>query len=134
MTKPFDSGELMARVRALTRRRGEILGDELETGDLRLDCTSRELCCKSRSVRLSFKEFETMRLLMSSAPAVVTKEGLITRVWGIESEAEDNNVEVYISFCAKSSAIWQFRGDRNGAQGGVCAGAHGKMRIRRYAA
>ncbi|MGE4353063.1 MAG: response regulator transcription factor [Oscillospiraceae bacterium] len=101
MTKPFDSGELMARVRALTRRRGEVLGDELEFGDLRLDCTSRELSCGKRFVRLSFKEFEITHLLMASAPAVVTKVGLINRVWGIDSEAEDNNVEVYISFLRK---------------------------------
>ena len=101
MTKPFDSGELMARVRALTRRRGEFIGDEMELGNLLMDCTSRELKCGKRSVRLSFKEYEIMHLLIASAPAVVTKDSLITRVWGMESEAEDNNVEVYISFLRK---------------------------------
>ncbi len=101
MTKPFDSGELMARVRALTRRRGEVLSNIVSVGDLSLDCTSRTLTCGNRAVQLGFKEFDIMRLLMLSAPSVVTKESLITKVWGVESDAEDNNVEVYISFLRK---------------------------------
>lgn len=98
MTKPFDSGELMARVRALTRRQGEVLGDVLKVGDLSLECSSRLLQVGERSVRLGFKEFEVMRLLMVNSRAVVSKETLIAKIWGLDSEAEDNNVEVYISF------------------------------------
>ena len=101
MTKPFDSGELMARVRALTRRQGEVLSDVLTAASLSLDCTSRLLSAGSRSVRLGFKEFEVLRLLMSSPKAVIPKEEIISRVWGLESDAEDNNVEVYISFLRK---------------------------------
>ena len=101
MTKPFDSGELMARVRALTRRQGEVLSDVLTAAGLSLDCTSRLLSAGSRSVRLGFKEFEVLRLLMSSPRAVIPKEEIISRVWGLESDAEDNNVEVYISFLRK---------------------------------
>ena len=81
MTKPFDTGELMARVRALTRRQGEVLSDVLTVNDLSLDCTSR--------------------LLMVNNGNVVTKETLISKIWGLDSEAEDNNVEVYISFLRK---------------------------------
>lgn len=106
MTKPFDSGELMARVRALTRRQGEVLGDVLKVGDLSLECSSRLLRVGERSVRLGFKEFEVMRLLMVNSRAVVSKETLIAKIWGLDSEAEDNNVEVYISFCARSWPIW----------------------------
>ena len=101
MTKPFDSGELMARVRALTRRQGEVLSDTLTAADLTLDCTSRLLSSGNRSVRLGFKEFEVLRLLMVNNGNVVTKETLISKIWGLDSEAEDNNVEVYISFLRK---------------------------------
>ena len=101
MTKPFDTGELMARVRALTRRQGEVLSDILTVGDLSLDCTSRLLSAGDRSVRLGFKEFEVLRFLMVNNGAVVTKETLISKIWGLDSEAEDNNVEVYISFLRK---------------------------------
>ena len=101
MTKPFDTGELMARVRALTRRQGEVLSDVLTAGNLSLDCTSRLLSAGERSVRLGFKEFEVLRLLMVNSGAVVTKETLISKIWGLDSEAEDNNVEVYISFLRK---------------------------------
>ena len=104
MTKPFDSGELMARVRALTRRQGEVLGDVLKVGDLSLECSSRLLRVGERSVRLGFKEFEVMRLLMVNSRAVVSKETLIAKIWWLDSEAEDNNVEVYISFLRKKLA------------------------------
>ena len=80
MTKPFDSGELMARVRALTRRQGEVLGDVLKVGDLSLECSSRLLRVGERSVRLGFKEFEVMRLLMVNSRAVVSKETLIAKI------------------------------------------------------
>lgn len=101
MTKPFDAGELLARVRALTRRQGEVMGEQLMAGDLTLELSARCLRCNGRSVRLGFKEFDVLRLLMASPRAVVPKEDIISRVWGLESEAEDNNVEVYISFLRK---------------------------------
>ena len=95
MTKPFDTGELMAR------GQGEVLSDVLTVNDLSLDCTSRLLSAGERSVRLGFKEFEVLRLLMVNNGNVVTKETLISKIWGLDSEAEDNNVEVYISFLRK---------------------------------
>lgn len=101
MTKPFDPGELLARVRALTRRQGEVVGNTLSVGDLTLRLDVRCLMCGDDMVRLGFKEFEVLRLLMSNHHAVVPKEDIISRVWGLESEAEDNNVEVYISFLRK---------------------------------
>ena len=101
MTKPFDPGELLARVRALTRRQGEIIGNTVTVGDLTLRLDVRCLVCGDDMVRLGFKEFEVMRLLMTNCRAVVPKEDIISKVWGLESEAEDNNVEVYISFLRK---------------------------------
>lgn len=91
----------MARVRALTRRQGEVMGDVLTVAGLSLECSSRLLSVGERSVRLGFKEFEVMRLLMVNSRSVVSKETLIAKIWGLDSEAEDNNVEVYISFLRK---------------------------------
>lgn len=101
MTKPFDAGELLARIRALTRRQGEVVGEALTTADLTLDLSTRTLRRGEKSVRLGFKEFEVMRLLMSFPKAVVPKEDIIAKVWGMDSDAEDNNVEVYVSFLRK---------------------------------
>ena len=104
MTKPFDPEELLARVRALTRRQGEVLTESLTAGDLTLELSTRVLRRGERSVRLGFKEFEILRLLFFNARSVVPKEDFITRVWGLDSDAEDNNVEVYISFLRKKLA------------------------------
>lgn len=102
LTKPFEPKELLACVRMLTRRQPEQRGSNaLEYGDLRLETDTLQLCCGERSVRLSRKEFDLMELLMRSRDMVLTKERLILKVWGYESDAEDNNVEVYISFLRK---------------------------------
>ena len=101
MTKPFDSGELLARVRALTRRQGAALSQSLTVYDLALNLSTRCLSCAGKSVRLGFKEFDVLRLLMAAPKSVIPKEDIITKVWGIDSDAEDNNVEVYISFLRK---------------------------------
>lgn len=101
MTKPFAPEELLARVRALSRRRGEVILDELSYGDLRLDLSANTLFCSEKSVRLGFKEVEVLRILLSSPNGITTKEDLIVKVWGANSNAEDNNVEAYISFLRK---------------------------------
>lgn len=101
MTKPFAPEELLARVRALSRRQGDVQLDEAKFADLTLNLSSCDLFCGGKSVHLGFKEFEVMRLLMSAPRAVVPKEELLTRVWGADSDAEDNNVEAYISFLRK---------------------------------
>ncbi|MDH7497973.1 MAG: response regulator transcription factor, partial [Syntrophomonadaceae bacterium] len=93
--------ELLARVRALSRRQGEVVLDELRCADLALNLATRSLHCGSRSVQLAFKEFGVLRLLMANAGIIVPKEDLIVKVWGPESDAEDNNVEAYISFLRK---------------------------------
>lgn len=101
LTKPFISEELLARVRALSRRQGEVVVDELEFADLKLSLATNTLYCGAKSVHLGFKEFEVMRILMSYPQIITTKEDLIIKVWGTESDVEDNNVEVYISFLRK---------------------------------
>ena len=107
MTKPFDTGELIARLNALTRRQGPVVDQALEVGDVRLELSERYLCRGETKVRLGFKEFDVMRLLMSNPNRVVPKEDIIAKVWGLESGAEDNNVEVYISFLRKKLAYLQ---------------------------
>ena len=102
LTKPFEPKELLACVRMLTRRQPEQrASNDLEYGDLHLETDTLQLSCGERSVRLSRKEFDLMELLMRSRDMVLTKEQLILKVWGYESDAEDNNVEVYISFLRK---------------------------------
>ena len=102
LTKPFEPRELLACVRALIRRQPELRASEgLEFGDLQLDKGAFTLSCGQRSVRLSRKEFDMMELLMLNRNLVLTKEKLLVKIWGYESDAEDNNVEVYISFLRK---------------------------------
>ena len=102
LTKPFEPRELLACIRALSRRQPELRNlDALEYGDLKLDKSSFALACGGRSVRLSRKEFDMMELLMRNRNQVLTKETLLLKIWGYESDAEDNNVEVYISFLRK---------------------------------
>ena len=100
LTKPFESQELLACVRLLLRRAdGETrLDDAVTFGDLRLEGGTFLLTCQDRSVRLSRREYAIMELLMRNKSQVVTKEQLLLKVWGYDSDAEDNNVEVYISF------------------------------------
>ena len=101
MTKPFAPEELLARIRAMTRRKGEVMLHELKFEDLTLGLDTRVLSCGAKSVNLGFKEFEVLKLLMASPNQIIEKESLISRVWGAFSGAEDNNVEAYISFLRK---------------------------------
>ena len=100
LTKPFEPEELLACVRTLLRRSGGQLqeSDTLTWGDLSLDRGTFTLSCNGRDVRLSRREYDLMELLMRNGAQVVTKEQLLIKVWGYDSQAEDNNVEVYISF------------------------------------
>ena len=102
LTKPFEPRELLACIRALTRRQPDLRNpDLLEYGDLKLDKNAFSLLCGERSVRLSRKEFDLMELLVLNRELVLTKETILVKLWGYESDAEDNNVEVYISFLRK---------------------------------
>ena len=100
LTKPFEPEELLACVRTLLRRSGGQLqeSDTLTWGDLSLERGTFTLSCSGRDVRLSRREYDLMELLMRNGAQVVTKEQLLIKVWGYDSQAEDNNVEVYISF------------------------------------
>ncbi len=101
LTKPFTTEELLARVRALLRRQGVVQMDDLTFGDIQLALSSCVLSGQSKQVRLSHREFEVMRLLMTHPGSILSKEDLIIKIWGADSEAVDNNVEAYISFLRK---------------------------------
>lgn len=101
MTKPFESDELLARLRALTRRHGEIQLNEATFGDLSLNLSTGDLHCKGKSTHLNFKESEILKILMANTGGAITKDDLIVKVWGYDSDATDNNVEAYISFIRK---------------------------------
>lgn len=102
LTKPFTTEELLARVRALLRRQGTVQMETIAFGDITLSLEASALSRKNKQVRLSRKEQEVMRILMSlPAGHIISKDELIMKVWGANSEAMDNNVEAYISFLRK---------------------------------
>ena len=100
LTKPFDARELLACVNALLRRQGSQV-NELAIGNTRLDIESATLICGENSLRLSAREFEVMRMLMISGKNHISKETLLTKVWGYDSDAVENHVEAYVSFLRK---------------------------------
>lgn len=101
LTKPFDPEELLARVSAMTRRKGTLVLNEITYADLTLDLNTVTLRCGGRDVQLSPKEFQLARLMLSEPQMTYSKDLLIGRAWGLDSEATDNNVEAYISFLRK---------------------------------
>lgn len=104
ITKPFDTGELLARIRAMTRRQGELLGEEIMRQDTVLNTRTLSLSSHGKSVKLGAKELYILELLMKNWKQVIPKERLAERVWGFESDVEYNAVEVYISFLRKKLA------------------------------
>ncbi len=103
LTKPFDMRELMACINALLRRQGSQI-DELTFGNTALDLASCTLVCGKNSVRLSAREFDVMRFLLQSGRNNLSKEALLAKVWGFDSNAVENHVEVYVGFLRKKLA------------------------------
>lgn len=105
LTKPFENEEFRACLRAVIRRQGELVTDWLTFGDLELKPSRSLLTCQGRELRLSAKELELMRLLMINRHTILSKETLLLKVWGYDSDAGDNNVEAYISFLRKKLTL-----------------------------
>ena len=103
LTKPFDTRELLACVNALLRRQG-VHVDVLSFGNTVLDLASATLVCGAERIRLSSREFEIMRLLLRAEGNNISKETILTKVWGYDSDAVENHVEVYIGFLRKKLA------------------------------
>ncbi len=101
ISKPFNTDELLARVRALCRRKEVFTGDLLQVNDLSLDRNTFELVCANERIALGKKEFQIMEMLILSKGKTVNKERLIEKIWGYDNEAEYNTIEVYVSFIRK---------------------------------
>ncbi len=100
LTKPFDMRELLACINALLRRQGSQV-DELCYGNTSLDLATSMLICGENSVRLSAREFDVMRLLLQYGDKNLSKEVILAKVWGYDSNAVENHVEVYVGFLRK---------------------------------
>lgn len=106
VAKPFSTEELLARIRAALRRKGEVIPeDSLKFGDIELNTGNLKLACKGKELKLILKESELMELLITRKTAIASKEQIIEKLWGFDSEVEHNNVEVYISFLRKKIAF-----------------------------
>lgn len=107
LTKPFMTKELLARLRALVRRSVGSSDGVLASGDISLDANTMTLNCTATglSVRLSEKEYRILEYLIANSGQILTREQLSVKIWGFESEAEYNNVEVYMSFTRKKLAF-----------------------------
>lgn len=101
LTKPFASEELLARIRALTRRQSELVFDELKFEDITLNTSNYTLTCGQKSVTLGAKEYEILRFLMTNSNCVISKDTIISKIWGLDSDITENNVEAYMSFLRK---------------------------------
>lgn len=100
LTKPFDSGELLASINALLRRQGGQV-NEMVFGNTALDLSTGMLVCEGNTVRLSAKEFDVMRLLLQSGKRNLSKSAILSHIWGLESNAVENHVEVYVAILRK---------------------------------
>lgn len=100
--KPFATEELLARIRAALRRRGEVIPEDgLKFGDVELNTANLKLSVNGKDIKLNLKESELLELLISRKQAITSKEQIIEKLWGFDAEVEHNNVEVYVSFLRK---------------------------------
>lgn len=105
LPKPFSPDELLARLRALTRRNGDFINENiLEFSDIKLNLSTYDMEVNYNSITLTQKEFEILKYFMQRPKLVVSKDDLITKLWGFDSDIEHNNIEVYISFLRKKLA------------------------------
>ena len=100
LTKPFDTRELLACINALLRRQGNQV-DDLVYGNTALELATGMLVCGEKRLRLSAREFDVMRFLLQSQDQILPKEVILARVWGYDSNAVENHVEVYVGFLRK---------------------------------
>ncbi|MGO4528977.1 response regulator transcription factor [Paenibacillus sp. 2TAF8] len=102
IAKPFATEELLARIRAALRRKGEVMHEDgVKFGDIELNTTQLKLSAQGKEIKLNLKENELLELLITRKQAITSKEQIIEKLWGFDSDVEYNNVEVYISFLRK---------------------------------
>ena len=117
LTKPFNSKELLARIRAMTRTQAAQGSSELKLGNITLDRATFELSSPSGSFRLANKEFQMLETLMANPHNLISTERFLEKIWGYDSDAEINVVWVYISYLRKKltalNANVQIKATRN---------------------
>lgn len=101
LPKPFAPGEFIARVRALTRRPGTFVAKQLSIGNITLDCTTFDLRCGDNTIRLGNKEFQMLEMLLRQQGRFISTDQFMDRIWGYESQSEQNVVWAYISYLRK---------------------------------
>ncbi len=101
LTKPFETKELLARIRAVTRRKEPLVSEEMSFGNLSLDKMNLKLSSESKEIKVSLKEYLILELLIKNVGQVISKEQFIEHIWGFDFDGEYNIVEVYISFVRK---------------------------------
>lgn len=104
LTKPFSMGELLARLRAMTRRKGEFAPNIVRLGDLALNRVTFELSCRDERFRLGNKEFQIMLMLLTNPGQPISADRFMEKIWGYDAEAEINVVWVYVSYLRKKLA------------------------------
>ena len=97
LTKPFNMGELLARVRAMTRRKAVFIADVITFGDISLDKQLRQLSTQTSDVKLANKEFQMLEILMENPQMIFSAEQLLEKIWGLDSDVETNSIWVHIS-------------------------------------
>lgn len=106
IVKPFAMKELLARVRAASRRRGDVPPDAtMSFGDIKLDPGTLVVSTSTKEIKLNLKEKELLELMILRCDAVTPKDYIIEKIWGFDSDAGDNHVEVYVSFLRKKLAF-----------------------------
>jgi len=111
LTKPFNTKELLARIRALTRRTPYLSENVLRFGDIELNRMTYELISKKRKILLTSKEFQIMEMLMLNHNMMISLEKIMEKVWGYDSEAEINVVWTYISYLRKKLKLLESKVD-----------------------
>ena len=140
LTKPFDIRELLACINALLRRQGPQV-DQVTLGNTALDLGACTLICGEKRVQLSAREFDVMRILLRSQSTILSKEVILARVWGYDSDAVENHVEVYVGFLRKSctasvpisasrqsggwAIVWRWMRNAETSAPSICRGHHG---------
>ncbi|HOM01383.1 MAG TPA: response regulator transcription factor [Acetivibrio sp.] len=105
LTKPFSKSELLARIRALGRRQSEVLvNEEINIGNMCFNCMKGEVKVNGQIIKLTSKESQILEILIKNKNLVVSKEQLLEKIWGFQTDIELNNIEVYLSYLRKKLA------------------------------
>lgn len=106
LSKPFATEELLARIRALSRRKSDnlIIDNTLKFKDISLNMDTLDITCNDMHIKVTLKEAQVLELLINQKGLIISKDTVINKLWGFDSDAEHNNVEVYVSFLRKKFA------------------------------